>query len=238
MNAGAKRVGIGATRLAIVLAAAATLAVVAAREARAQSYPSMRNEHLTIAAIRIALWGWMQPVERARLDAIDTSDTRGGSPRRLMFIAADRVARVALPMALGAARRPADAARVQALAEITDAATARAATRVLDALVPLAAVPPSSWGVTTGPLGCDMPIVWASIAVRQAGDLRAQGRADAAMAYCAVARVGADRARVVAAALALVRDLANAARAGAAAPSSLRRSDRSTAAGVAAGGNR
>jgi hypothetical protein len=72
---------------------------------------------------------------------------------------------------------------------------------------------PSTTAVRTGPLGCDLPLVWASIALQQAGDARFADRADVGMAFCAAARVGGERAAVVEAAITLVRDLADVARA-------------------------
>lgn len=183
-----------------------------ARAAAAQSYPAMADEHVTIAAIRISLWGWMTPLERARLDAVDTSHTRRGDARELTLMAADRVTHVVLPIALDAAHRTAEAIRLRTSPAVIDRATARSANAMVQSLPHLAATPPSMQGATTGPLGCDQPITWASIALQQAGDRRFADRADVSMAFCAAARVGGDRAALVDAAIGLVRDLATAAR--------------------------
>lgn len=193
--------------VAVLLAVA--LASVAAT---AQSYRSMRDEHVTIAAVRIALWSWLTPAERVRLDAIDTSFTRRGSARVLMLLCADRVARVVLPIALDGAHRPQDAARLRALPPVVDSASARHANSVVVSLLPLSASPPGT-GIVTGPLGCDQPLTWGSIALQNASNPDFADRADAAMAFCAAARVGGDRAVLVDAAIALVRDLGAAARA-------------------------
>ncbi len=182
------------------------------RACHAQSYATMRDEHVTIAAIRIALWSWMTPPERARLDAIDTSSTRRGDTRALTLLAADRVARVVAPFALDGAHRTNDASRLRALPPVVDRASARRAAEVVSSLPFLAATEPSATGATTGPLGCDQPLTWATIALRQAGDARFADRADVAMAFCAATRVGGDRAALVDAAVSLVRDLALAAR--------------------------
>lgn len=191
--------------LAILLSVALASVVAAA-----QSYRSMRDEHITIAAIRTALWSWLTPAERPRLDAIDTSSTRRGSTQRLMLLSADRVARVVLPIALDGAHRSQDAARLRALPPIVDRASARSANGVVVSLPSLSASPPRA-AVATGPLGCDMPLTWGSIVLQDAMDPRSADRADAAMAFCAAARVGGDRTLLVDGAIALVRDLAAAA---------------------------
>lgn len=172
----------------------------------------MRDEHVTLAAIRTSLWSWMTPPERARLDALDTSSTRRGDTRSLMFLAADRVARVVAPLALDGAHRTSDASRLRALPPVVDRTSARRAADFVSSLPLLAATQPSTIGATTGPLGCDQPLTWVTIALRQAGDARSADRADVAMAFCAAARVGGDRAALVDAAVSLVRDLALAAR--------------------------
>lgn len=182
------------------------------RACHAQRDATARDEHVTIAAIRTSLGSWMTPSERARLDAIDTASTRRGDTRALTLLAADRVARVVAPLALDGAHRTVDASRLRELPPVVDRASARRAAEVVSSLPFLAAAEPSTAGAMTGPLGCDQPLTWVTIALRQAGDARFADRADAAVAFCAAARVGGDRAALVDAAVSLVRDLALAAR--------------------------
>jgi hypothetical protein len=192
--------------------AASAVTTLRAPECAAQPCRSAREEHRTIAAIRGALASWLTAPERQRLAAVDTTSTCRGSTRVLMLLAADRVVRVLLPLALDGARRGADAARLRALPPVTDRASARRANAVVAALPYLGVEAPSTTAARTGPLGCDQPLVWASIALQQAGDARFADRADVGMAFCAAARVWGERAAVVEAAIALVRELADAAR--------------------------
>jgi hypothetical protein len=101
--------------------------------------------HPVLLAYLTTFDAWLTEEERARVAAVDLSDTLGGDAQRLRYLAADRVVRTLLPRALEARGGPellAHAARLRALPPLLNRDTDAVATPVVrEAIAALRAGP-------------------------------------------------------------------------------------------------
>jgi hypothetical protein len=86
--------------------------------------------HPTIAALRGALWYWLDESERRRLSSVDAARTNNADTPTLQLFLADRALRRFAPMALAVRSRRAEALALRALPPLRTLADANAAARV------------------------------------------------------------------------------------------------------------
>ncbi len=176
----------------------------------------------------------VRPDELALFDAIVRTGTAPGSRSRLAFVAADRAARFFAPLALAAVGRNADAARLRALAPVSNAATAHAAAAACEAVrqalfsspdiipyqQPGGTLLAMMLAAAAAASNAESSLVDSPTAEREAAEAGQQAGQVAFIAQWLLRgrRPESERASTVAAAIQLLTDLTNAARAPQAAP--------------------
>ncbi|MFO0558515.1 MAG: hypothetical protein U0269_10900 [Polyangiales bacterium] len=88
-----------------------------------------QSVHSTIAALRGALWHWLDETERRRLSAVDATRTSGAETATLQLFLADRALRRFAPMALAVLSRRNEAIALRRAAQLRTTSDADAVAR-------------------------------------------------------------------------------------------------------------
>ncbi len=92
--------------------------------------PEAASVHPTIAALRNALWHWLDPDERRRLATVDATRTVSADTAAVQLFLVDRALRRFAPMALGALSRTAEATALRRAPAVRTVALAEGVCRL------------------------------------------------------------------------------------------------------------